>query len=370
MPDHVEVTATGPRTASSSDSSDDGRYPRLLWPRLLIGWIVIISAEVFSGASLKMGLWHPVMWLLTFWLYFGHFFFFTTLAVKTRRTSFWSLYLWGVLFGLYESWITKVIWSGYDADGKFALGKIGPYGFAEISMVVIYHPIMSFILPLAVACILFPPLRRCFPDLAWFTGSSRWARILRVYLMVGFGTIVAMNSGGPVNLALNLVFGLLLLVVFARLSRPAFLIDDSRPVVVFGKRGFIGLCIYLAVLYEVTYFLLRPEALPSRRIQWLTLVFYALTLAGLWLHRRREPADAMPVVDARSELRRAKIVVGVVLGLGFLLSFLRGSPAVFIPVVVSFVIWTPLGFLLLLIAIAKGVNERRKEPSGSLPTDG
>jgi hypothetical protein len=30
---------------------------------------------------------------------FAHFFFFTTLAVWTGRTSFWSLYLWGVLFG-------------------------------------------------------------------------------------------------------------------------------------------------------------------------------------------------------------------------------------------------------------------------------
>ena len=68
---------------------------------------------------------------MTYWLYFAHFFFFTTLAVRTGRTSLWSLYLWGVLYGLYESWITKVIWYGYGGDGKLALGRIGPYGFAS-----------------------------------------------------------------------------------------------------------------------------------------------------------------------------------------------------------------------------------------------
>ena len=54
-------------------------------------------AEVFSGASLQIGIWNPWTLLVTYWLYFAHFFFLTTLAVSTRRTSLWSLYLWGVL---------------------------------------------------------------------------------------------------------------------------------------------------------------------------------------------------------------------------------------------------------------------------------
>ena len=101
----------------------------VVWPRLLIGLYVLICAEVFSGASLQVGIWHPWTLLVTYWLYFAHFFFFTTLAVRTGRTSLWSLYLWGVLFGLYESWITKVIrpateamaslpWDGSDPTGS------------------------------------------------------------------------------------------------------------------------------------------------------------------------------------------------------------------------------------------------------------
>ena len=154
---------------------------------------------MFSGASLGPGLWNPWTILVTYWLYFAHFFFFTTLAVRTGRTSLPSLYLWGVLFGLYESWITKVIWSGYSGDGKLVLGRIGPYGFGELSMVFLFHPIVSFLIPLSVACILCPPFRQ-FPDLTWFTGPSRWALVARLYWVVSFGLVMGLNSGGPANL--------------------------------------------------------------------------------------------------------------------------------------------------------------------------
>jgi len=63
----------------------DQRKPGVLAARLLIGLIVLICAEVFSGASLQIGLWHPWTWVVTYWLYFAHFFFLTTLAVRTGQ---------------------------------------------------------------------------------------------------------------------------------------------------------------------------------------------------------------------------------------------------------------------------------------------
>lgn len=340
-------------------SEPDNPRPRLIWARLLLGLIVLICTEVFSGASLATGLWHPWTWLVTFWLYFCHFFFFTTLAVWTGRTSFWSLYLWGVLFGLYESWITKVIWHGYSGDGNMVLGRLGPYGFGEFSMVVLFHPVMAFLLPLAVACVLSPPLRRWFPDLAWFTGHRRGARALRIYLVPAFGTIVAMNSGGPINLVLNLVVAGILLLVLLHLARPALRTAEGPSLVEFGRRGFAGLCLYLTLLYGVMYALLRPEALPSIPIQAATFVFYALALIGLRLQPRQPPAPVGAGVVVDGESKRVITTAGLVLGLGLLLSGLRGHPALFLPIMVSFVIWTPLGLLLFLLAMLSGFRRRR-----------
>jgi hypothetical protein len=331
----------------------------ILFARLLIGWIVIICAEVFSGASLRLGLWNPWTVLVTYWLYFAHFFFFTTLAVRTGRTSLSSLYFWGVLFGLYESWITKVVWSGYGGDGTFAMGRIGPYGFSEISMVFFYHPVVSFMLPLAVACLLCPPLRRLFPDLARFTGKSRGARFVQAYLVLVFAAVMGMNSGGPVNLVLNLAVAIILLLVLLRLATPVLASLDGRPIVVFGRWGFTALCGYLALLYGISYFAIRPEGLPSIAVQLFTFVFYALAITGLWLHRRRKPLGADAALVERRELKLVVWLFVVLLALSFVISIFGLNPVFGLFIALNFVLWTLSGFGFAALALVKGVREQR-----------
>jgi len=332
----------------------------VVFPRLFIGLVVLICAEVFSGASLQIGIWHPWTWLVTYWLYFAHFFFFTTLAVRTGRTSLWSLYLWGILFGLYESWITKVIWAGYGADGKLLLGRIGPYGFCEISMVFIFHPVMSFLIPLAVACLLCPSLRRWFPDLAWFTGRTRGARGMRAYIVFSAAPVVGINSGGPLNLAINVAVVLVLLLVLSRLAGPGLANPDGRSIVAFGRWGFLALCVYLFLLYGVMYRLLRPDALPSVPVQLLTFVFYAIAILGLCLHHGREPVPADAVQVEPREKTMALGVFATVLGAGFVLSIVPRGSVIFIPVVLNSIVWTLMGFLLTGIALYQGVREFRR----------
>jgi hypothetical protein len=361
----LEPGSNPPESAIQGDAPEGippkSKGPTVVFARILIGLIVLICAEVFSGASLRMGLWHPWTLLVTYWLYFAHFFFLTTLAVRTSRTSLSALYLWGVLFGLYESWITKVIWSGYNADGKFAMGHIGPYGFSEISMVFIFHPVASFILPLAVTCLLCPPLRRWFPDLAWFTGKSRGARIVQVYLVFSFAPTMAMNSGGPLNLAANLAVGIIALLGLLRLARPALARPDGRRILAFDRRGFAGLCVYLALLYGVGYVALRPEARPSIGVQLFTFVFYGLAIAGLWLHRKREPQPDASASPEKRELRLVTFLFSVLLALGLALSVLGRSPVLYPPIALNFIIWTILGFVLTALSLAKGIREHSKD---------
>lgn len=352
---------TQPESGVAKDASEDNPSKNspstVLSARLLIGLIVLICAEVFSGASLSAGLWSPWTLLVTYWLYFAHFFLFTTLAVRTGRTSLSCLYLWGVLFGLYESWITKVIWHGYSGDGKFAMGHIGPYGFSELSMVFLFHPVVSFILPLTVTCLIGPPLRQFFPDLRWFTGKSWGARIVQYYLIFSLAPVMAMNSGGLINLAANLAVAIILLLALLRLARPALSAADGRIIVVFGRRGLAGLCLYLALLYGVGYEFLRPEGLPSVSVQLLTFVFYGLAIAGLWLHGKR----ALPVPPEapveRRELKLVTILFATLLAIALTLAALGHPAALYPPVVVNFVIWTPLGFVLTALSLAKGARE-------------
>lgn len=330
---------------------------RLIFPRLLIGLVVLICAEVFSGASIQVGMWAPWTWLMTYWLYFAHFYVLCTLAVWTGRTSLGALYLWGVLFGLYESWITKVIWFGYGGDGKLALGSIGPYGYSEISMVLLFHPVASFLLPLAVACVLSPPLRAWFPGVAWISGRGLAARVTQVYLVLSFSLTMAVNSGGPVHLALNLavVVGLLCLMLW--LARPGLASVPAPALVVLGRAGFTVAAIYLAALYGLTYSFIRPEGLPAAPIQLVTFAYYAIAGIGLWCYEPRTALDPSPVVGDDERHRLLGALAGIFI-LGFATSFVAGQPALMLPIVVNFAIWTPLGFLLTGLALVGPVFRR------------
>jgi hypothetical protein len=105
---------------------------------LLIGTLSMFFAEIFSGASATR-LWFIDPWslIVTWPLYFAHTLFFLNLAFRTKRTSMHQLYLWGMLFALYESWITKVLWAGYIGQDPI-LGTIGGIAILEFSTLVFF----------------------------------------------------------------------------------------------------------------------------------------------------------------------------------------------------------------------------------------
>ena len=159
-------------------------------------------------------------------------------------------------------------------------------------------------------------------------------------------------------MAINLTVVLALLLVFSRLTRSARSSSDARTIVVFRGWGFISLCVYLALLYGITYMFMRPEGLPSGPVQLLTFVFYALAIAGLCLHRRRQPLPGTTVQVEKRELTLVKRLFALVLALALVFSVFAGKPILYIPIVLNFGIWTPLGFLLTAVALVQGVRER------------
>ena len=324
-----------------------------------LGLIVLISAEFISGASIRLSnpFFGPWTWLLTFWLYFAHFFFFTTLAVRTRRTSFWALYLWGVLYGLYEAFITKVIWAGFGDDG-YASWAIGPYGYSEVSMVFWFHPFASFMIPLAIACLLMPELRSLFPGLAVLTGRGKAARFAQAWYLWSALAILSFNGVSPANLALNWTFALVLLYLFTRLSRKTWKARAGEFVVVLGHTGFRLVCAYLAVLYLATYLLLNPENLPSIPVQLLTFLWYGLACLGLWGMKPHLPAVPVPKVEAR-EKRLVRLFFGLVVVLPMVGILVKDYPAVKVPTMLNFVTWGAAGFVLFAIALLKALAEWR-----------
>lgn len=123
---------------------------------LLVGMISTTFAEMWLGFVFIMP--NTALLLLLMIPFYGlHVIFYYNLSLYFRRTSFVSLYWWGTLFGLYEAWVTTMVYYGY----VNVIGHSGEYfGIAiyeYFANVFFWHPMNSFILTLMAIQILFYP---------------------------------------------------------------------------------------------------------------------------------------------------------------------------------------------------------------------
>ena len=265
---------------------------------LLAGALSMLCAEVLSGASI---LWFLSAWgwLVTFPLYMVHLVFLFSLAVLFRRTSLTSLYLWGVIFGMYESWITKVTWAGY-IGSEPAFGTV--LGFAPIEFLIIvlfWHPVMSFLLPL----LLFETLSSSpeagatlLPGHRWLLAQGRRSTALFAGFALIGATFLAVNSGYNAisALATLLVSAGIVAVLYHAVAKAT---KDNFSVFSLSltRKGLILALFYLAALYIVAFFFLVPDRIPPLPTIALTFLIYTVVVFLIWLDRPGPVEKEVPV---------------------------------------------------------------------------
>ncbi len=118
----------------------------LFW--LNLGLISTFFAEVVSGADL-FPYFH--FWGITIVtpIYLLHTLILITLVYRKGRPTLPALYFAGTLFGLYEAYITKILWNpGWD-EPVFKLAEVAVT--ETLVLVFFWHVWMSFIVPLLAA---------------------------------------------------------------------------------------------------------------------------------------------------------------------------------------------------------------------------
>lgn len=252
---------------------------------ILVGLLSMFFAEVFSGSS-KMWFINPWALFLTFPLYLFHLLFYLNLAFLTRRTSIPQLYLWGILFALYEGPITKVLWGGY-FEAEPVWGTVAGVGALEFpTLVFFWHPVMSFILPILVFQLFSFDASRAPSSILpsntpWLRRSKRTLLFLAGVAMLG-SLLLSFNS--QFDSAVTLVTGMgsiALIVAAKKLAANGFSLQTLR----LGRRGLIAVILYLVALYVVTWWLIYPEKNPGTD-SIATIAFFAL-LSGFLLWKSK-----------------------------------------------------------------------------------
>lgn len=301
------------------------RFLFLLWA----GFVAFAVPEIIAGSS---GGWifSPLTLLLTIPLYGTHFLLLGYLAIRFKRTSWPGLYVLGIVFGLYETWITKVIWSGYPGTSEFAMGSYGGalgrwFGIHEtLGLMLFYHATMSFLVPLILLSALFPGFGHYFPSVSSVLGPSRPVRFLRGGLAVLVGIVSGFNMPQPslylVSWVPALVIGGAGYLLFARIGMgdPERQETGELASAVPGRRTLAVLLILVVLIYGVTYHGLLPQKLPPATVQLVTLMLYPVLGVLLWLMPQRSAIREMSRQDAAGQTAERRVAVNWLLGVFFI----------------------------------------------------
>ncbi len=313
---------------------------------ILFGVLSVISAEVFSGSSpLWMWDWWGILVVLP--LYWGHGMILWNIALRYKKTSLTHLYLLGIIYGLYESWMTKVIWVGYFGQppqfGQFLGFAIGEF----LVIALFWHAVFSFIIPLYMIQLLggkegklARTRRRTFVAISIILLASS-------FIPIGLGydlgaTMIAVLSN---TLVLGIAFGI------TKFRHPTgFSLSSLR----IGKKGWAISIGYTLFLYVFLLFVIRPEAIAPPLTLFLTVGFYALIIGLFWFSKENE--YVMDDTTGVPSFARTHVIVGI--GAIFMLSLLwiMFSPLAFIIGTLLYLGMIIAGPILLAIAVFRTVT--------------
>jgi len=291
------------------------RQKLLFW--LLLAAASSFFAEVISGSEL-FPFSTPNGLLLVVPLYGLHILLLSGMVYSKGIPRFHTLFFAGMLFGLYEAYITKVLWNPFWEGPFFHILEIEIP--AATTLVLWWHPFMSFIVPLMLVEIFATSSSTVFESLP---GRLRgWLGSPRIQVGLAMAAGLLQTAGKPPLLSfiagiVGLLVLWLLLAWWRRTNRNKLPLTQLLP----ANRQLRWVLAFLILLYLLTGFNIRPEALPGVTGHVVILAIYILTGLLLWRGLRQSSAKEPAASAIDLPARRVFTLVSVYLLATLLSSF-------------------------------------------------
>ena len=292
---------------------------------LLLGVSSAAVAEVVSGSA-PFVLLTPWGLLVTLPVYLLHAIFLAGVVYRyAGALRLEPIYLAGTLFGLYEAYLTKVLWTPTWEPIPIRVG--GVHVFETILLVLLWHPVLAFVVPLLLVETLATRSRLVVSGLPRGL-RTRLAGRPRRAVAIG-GLLLGLFQGSvvpdPVTalgsaVATSILLAAALLAWRRRVGPDRYTVGELLP----AGRELVALGVLLAAMYVAYGAGLRPAHLPGLESQAAVWVLYLVFGALLLLRLRRDwrerwgPQPTGRVVPLREVIRYAAIYVSAV-GVGTLL---------------------------------------------------
>lgn len=301
---------------------------------LLVGVLSVFFAEVLSGSLL---LWFIDPWglIVVFPLYMMHLLFLFNLALRTKRVSIPQLYLWGIIFALYESWITKVLWNGYPGD-QAQFGLFLGIAFGEfIVLVFFFHPIYAFIFPIMVYELLVLAAHSENEEGKFITKhleylkKNKKAYAFLILILIFSGSFIAISSGYNFLVVILALLGSLFTIFILYLLVKKSSQKQSNVFSVYSlrlsRKGFTIVATYLIGLYLVMFFILAPSLLPKSPLPYLIIILsYIITFILLYFTKPNNLNEKTDLNASQNliSLKDVKKIMVILLILAILFTFI------------------------------------------------
>jgi hypothetical protein len=223
---------------------------------------------------------------------------------RADRVGYPTLYLAGVVLGLYESYVTKVVWAPLGDRPSVFVGGVSV--FETAGLVLFWHPVVAFLLPVTVVeTVATSSGRSLGPPLA----GHRFAGPL-VVALAGYLLLFQAVLGGPGRALLgNLLAALVLLTALLVWRQADGHTYSMRALLPTGRTlGVLAAC--LVVVSLALGALIRPDALPTRPTPHLLVLAVSLVVGGLLAALLRGEWSPSPGASVQGTWRQILLAAG------------------------------------------------------------
>jgi len=250
------------------------RHKVLFW--IILGAFSTFFAEVIAGST-PFPFFAPWGILIVFPLYFLHTLFFFSIVFSYGKPTLGSLYAAGMLFGMYEAYLTKVVWTSYSAEGPI-LSVGGIAIFETLLLVLFWHSVLAFMLPLLIGETYLTKSKELVGLLPKWVRKR--GRLLFILLLIWGGLFTSVNSPSlPISILSTLSSGvvlLLLVVLWKKTGGDNYSMRELLP----SRKACKVIAIFLILMYVGYSRLLHWDKLPGFGPQLIVWTIYA---ALIWL---------------------------------------------------------------------------------------
>lgn len=261
----------------------------------ILGTFSVFFAEVISGAYLYP--FFTVWGLLTILpLYTLHILVLSSLISNFGKFNLSTLFSAGFLFGMYEAYITKVLWNPHFETAGINLFGIDLIAF--ILLVLFWHVIFAFIIPLFLSENLLTNSYNLKDSLPKKITSKKAI----IFFAILFGINQSINSTNPFDSLLSGLTGGLVIIILIILFRKTTKNNYSLTQLLPNKKELTILLILLAILYAIFTPTLRIEELPGIGPQIAILVLYLLFIS-LFIFSLNKPIKSRTFKTEKTSLK-------------------------------------------------------------------